>query len=185
MDLMRRPDVAAALHSTAIHLLRHVRQVDDESGLSPARLSALSVLVFGGPTTIGDLARVEHVRSPTMTALVTQLESDGLAKRRPPGIGVMDRRQVLVEATPAGVRLMRKAQGRRLEVLDALLADAAASAADLRVLERASELIDAALITAGVSGTPAAAGTPGRSTPPASRPSAGSAPARARGRRSS
>src|SRR4051794_19745400 len=181
--IFQRQDVAAALHSTAIHLLRHVRQVDGESGLSPARLSALSVLVFGGPTTIGDLARVEHVRSPTMTALVTQLEADGLARRRPPGVGVDDRRQVLVEATPAGVRLMRRAQARRLGILDALLAQATHT--DLQLLERASALIDAALTTAAESGTPAATSTPARSKPRASRPSAGTDPAPARGRRSS
>lgn len=37
----------------AIHLLRRVRRQDTVSGLSAARLSALSVLVFGGPTSVG------------------------------------------------------------------------------------------------------------------------------------
>ena len=41
-------DVAARLHSAAIHLLRGLRREDDASGMSAARLSALSVLVFGG-----------------------------------------------------------------------------------------------------------------------------------------
>jgi DNA-binding MarR family transcriptional regulator len=181
-----RQEVAARLHSAAIHLLRRVRVADRETGLSPARLSALSVLVFGGPTTIGDLARVEGVRSPTMTAMVTQLEADGLARRRSPGSGVPDRRQVLVEATPAGVRLMRKAQQRRLELLEGLLAEAAPTVADLRLLERAVVLLEgAASATAAEWATPAAAGTPGRSTPRASRPAAGTDPGRGRGRRSS
>ena len=134
-----RQAVASRLHSASIHLLRRVRTVDGESGLSPARLSALSVLVVGGPTTIGALARAEGVRSPTMTALVNQLESDGLV-RRTRGDG--DQRRVGVEATAAGTRLMKKAQQRRLEVLDALLATAAPTDADLRLLDRAASLLE-------------------------------------------
>src|SRR3954451_1615954 len=164
-----RQAVATRLHSASIHLLRHVRAVDGESGLSPARLSALSVLVFGGPRTIGQLANAEGVRSPTMTALVNQLEDDRLVRRTKAGD---DQRQVVVEATAAGRRLMKTAQRRRLDVLDALLADA--SDADLRLLDRAATHIEAALAaTAEGSATPAATGTPGRSTPRASRPSAG------------
>jgi DNA-binding MarR family transcriptional regulator len=135
-----RQEVASRLHSAAIHLLRRVRAVDGESGLSPARLSALSVLVFGGPTTVGALARAEGVRSPTMTALVNQLEDDGLVRRTKGG---SDARQVLVESTAAGRRLMKKAQQRRLEVLNELLATA--STAELQLLDRAVALIAAKL----------------------------------------
>ncbi len=41
-------EIADRLHSAAIHLLRRVRVRDRESGIGPAQLSALSVLVFGG-----------------------------------------------------------------------------------------------------------------------------------------
>lgn len=136
-----RPDssreVAGRLHSAAIHLLRAARTVDAESGLSPARLSAMSVLVFGGPRTVGGLAEVEGVRSPTMTQLVNGLEADGLVRRRPVR---EDGRRVVVEATPAGRRLLRKAQGRRLDVLVGLLA--AADAAELELIDRASAVLD-------------------------------------------
>jgi DNA-binding MarR family transcriptional regulator len=136
-----RPDpsreVAGRLHSAAIHLLRAARTVDAESGLSPARLSAMSVLVFGGPRTVGGLAEVEGVRSPTMTQLVNGLEADGLVRRRPVR---EDGRRVVVEATPAGRRLLRKAQGRRLDVLVAVLA--AADAAELELIDRASAVLD-------------------------------------------
>jgi DNA-binding MarR family transcriptional regulator len=178
-----RQAIASRLHSASIHLLRHVRAVDGESGLSPARLSALSVLVFGGPRTIGELARNEGVRSPTMTALVNQLEHDGFVRRTRGGAA--DQRHVVVEATASGTRLMQKAQRRRLDVLDALLADV--GDAELRLLDRAATLIEAALAstTAAGSATPGAAGTPGRSTPRASRPAAGTDPGRGPGRRSS
>src|SRR5919204_112311 len=57
----RKSTVEAAdrFHSAAIHALRHVRREDPTSGLSAARLSALSVLVFGGPRTLGELALAE------------------------------------------------------------------------------------------------------------------------------
>ena len=56
--------IANRLHSAAIHLLRRLRRQDEAMGLSPARASALSVVVFGGPVTIGDLAHAEHVSAP-------------------------------------------------------------------------------------------------------------------------
>lgn len=128
--------VAARLHSTAIHLLRAVRVVDGRSGLSPARLSALSVLVFGGPRTIGELASAEGVRSPTMTQLVNGLEADGLVRRR---AGTGDGRRVVVEVTPAGDRAVREAQRRRLDVLVELLGPA--DAADIDVVARATAVL--------------------------------------------
>jgi len=73
--------VADRLHSTAIHLLRRLRREDDALGLSAARLSALSVIVFSGPLTIGELAEAEQVRPPTMTRIVTGLEAEGLVSR--------------------------------------------------------------------------------------------------------
>jgi hypothetical protein len=66
--------VADRVHSAAIHLLRRLRREDDRWGLSAPRLSALSVLVFGGRAlTLGELAAAEQVRPPTMTRLVSAL----------------------------------------------------------------------------------------------------------------
>jgi DNA-binding MarR family transcriptional regulator len=129
--------VASRLHSAAIHLLRAVRVADARSGLSPARLSALSVLVFGGPQTIGALAGAEGVRSPTMTQLVNGLEADGLVQRR---AATGDGRQVVVEATPAGEQAMRAAQSRRLDVLLGLLGTA--DPHEIELLDQAAGVID-------------------------------------------
>src|SRR2546430_10984175 len=74
-------DVADRLHSAAIHLLRQVRKQDVATREAPARLSALSVLVFGGPVTLGQLAAAEQVKPPTMTRIVTGLERSRLAER--------------------------------------------------------------------------------------------------------
>src|SRR3979490_115622 len=69
--------IADRLHSAAIHLLRRLRKQDVATGEGPARLSALSVLVFGGPKTLGELAAAEQVKPPTMSRMVA-----GLARSR-------------------------------------------------------------------------------------------------------
>jgi DNA-binding MarR family transcriptional regulator len=110
----RRRAVADALHSAAIHLLRRVRADDEGAGIGPARLSALSVLVFGGPQRLTDLARAEQVRPPTMTKVVTGLETAGLARRAShPG----DARAIRVEATARGQRLLVEGRRRRVDRL--------------------------------------------------------------------
>jgi DNA-binding MarR family transcriptional regulator len=111
------PDAAAVadrLHSAAIHLLRRVRKQDAATGEGPARLSALSVLVFGGPMTLGQLAAAEQVKPPTMSRIVTGLEHRRLAQRVPDST---DARRIRIRATPAGVRLLQQGRRRRIEYL--------------------------------------------------------------------
>jgi DNA-binding MarR family transcriptional regulator len=128
---------ADRLHSAAIHLLRRLRRADTASGLSPARLSALSVLVFGGPRTIGALAAAEQVAAPTMTKLVAGLVRDGLVRRH---ASTDDRRRVHVEATAAGVRLMQQGRARRIAAFAELLASV--SETDLATLARAADILE-------------------------------------------
>src|SRR6185369_10428379 len=109
---------AADLNSAAIHLLRGLRATDRAAGLTLARLSALSVLVFGGPSPLGRLARTEDVAGPTMTRIVDGLCELGLAERRPHPDGG---RLVLVAATGEGERLMRAAQLARIDTIVAAL----------------------------------------------------------------
>lgn len=144
--------IATRLHAAAIHLLRTVRREDPASGLSPARLSALSVLVYGGPRTIGGLAAAEQVTAPTMTRLVAALEADGyLERERSP----RDGRAVIVRATPRAREALEAARLRRvrqlLGVLDGL------TDAEWERLGGAVGSLEAAL-TAGV-GTPKAEGS--------------------------
>src|SRR5881392_3398151 len=89
-------DLADRLHSSAIHLLRRLRREDDASGLPAPHLSALSVIVFGGPITLGALATAEQVRPPTISRVVAALERDGLVTRE---TDPSDRRVVRVKAT--------------------------------------------------------------------------------------
>ncbi|HEX6931504.1 MAG TPA: MarR family transcriptional regulator [Streptosporangiaceae bacterium] len=105
---------ASALNSGAIHVLRSLRAVDRLAGLTPQRLSALSVLVFGGPCSLGALARAEGVAGPTMTRIADGLIDAGLAEREP---HPTDGRAVLIAATAEGDALMRAAQHRRIDAL--------------------------------------------------------------------
>src|SRR5437773_1966932 len=98
-------DLADRLHSAAIHLLRRLRREDDASGLPAPQLSALSVIVFGGPITLGALAQAEQVRPPTITKLVATLEEAGLVERE---VDTADRRVVRVKATGRGTRLLQE-----------------------------------------------------------------------------
>jgi DNA-binding MarR family transcriptional regulator len=106
--------LADQLHSAAIHLLRQLRKEDDASGLSAPRLSALSVVVFGGPLTLGGLARAEQVKPPTMTRIVTGLEKEGLVKRKGDR---GDRRLTRIEATAKGQKVLFAGRARRVEKL--------------------------------------------------------------------
>ena len=103
--------VADRLHSASIHLLRRVRQQDALSGEGPARLSALSVLVFGGPKTLGELAAAEQVKPPTMSRIVA-----GLARARLVEISTdpRDARRRHIRASVKGTRLLQKARQRRI-----------------------------------------------------------------------
>ncbi|MBX6356637.1 MAG: MarR family transcriptional regulator, partial [Micromonosporaceae bacterium] len=67
---MPQEELADRLHSAAVHLLRRLAAVDGRTGLSPARLSALSVVVYGGPLSMTALARAERVSAATMSSTV-------------------------------------------------------------------------------------------------------------------
>src|ERR1700675_2974686 len=110
--------IADRLHSAAIHLLRRLRVRDRESGVGPPQLSALSVLVFGGPRSLGELADAEQVRPPTMSRIVAGLRRSGLVRRH----ATEDARRVRLEATPKGVSLMWEGRQRRVESLAKALA---------------------------------------------------------------
>ena len=104
---------ADRLHSAAIHLLRRLRVRDRESGVGPAQLSALSVLVFGGPRSLGELADAEQVRPPTMSRIVAGLERAGLVRRR----ATEDGRRVRLEASAKGTKVLQEGRMRRVESL--------------------------------------------------------------------
>ena len=105
---------AEALHSGAIRVLRMVRVEDAQAGIGPAQLSALSVLVFAGEKTVGELAALEQVQPPTMSRIVDGLVQRKLVERVS---SANDRRSVQITATPAGRKLLLAGRDRRVRAL--------------------------------------------------------------------
>jgi DNA-binding MarR family transcriptional regulator len=124
------------MHKQAIRLLRRLRREDLATGLSPARASALSVLVFNGPSSLGELAAAEQVSAPTMSRLVAALVAEGLVAR---SLDPEDARAVRLRATARGTRLLERGRARRLRVFAELLASL--DRAELRVLLEAADLL--------------------------------------------
>jgi DNA-binding MarR family transcriptional regulator len=118
---------ADRLHSAAIHLLRRVRKKDVASGIGPTQLSALSVLVFAGAKTLGELAAAEQVTPPTMSRVVAGLKRSRLIEI---SRDAQDTRRMRIQATSRGKQLFQQARKRRIE-------DLAAHLATLTVGERA------------------------------------------------
>jgi len=133
-DAVRTAD---RLHSAAIHLLRRLRAEDVGTGLSGPRLSALSVIVFGGPVSLTGLAAAEQVRPPTMTRLVGELERLGLVERL---AHPDDRRAQRIRATAKGKRLLEEGRTRRVTRLARAIAQL--RPAQRGLLREAAELLE-------------------------------------------
>ena len=132
-----RRQAADSNHSAAIHLLRRVSREDSKQAVSPARMSALSVLVFTGPKTMSELAVMERVKVPTMSRLVAAMEEEGLVTRRP---HEADARSVVLNATAKGKRVLDHGRELRLSALEDLLRGA--NAREVAVVEEAAKIVD-------------------------------------------
>src|SRR5437763_1886417 len=133
-------EAADRFHSAAIHALRHVRREDPMTGVPPAQLSALSVLVFGGPRTLGELAAAEQVRPPTMTRIVQALERAGLVRRER---DIQDGRVHRLHTSTKGRRVMQQGRQRRVANLATLLERL--SPAEIARVNEAAALVERAL----------------------------------------
>jgi DNA-binding MarR family transcriptional regulator len=143
--------VAGGLNSAAIRLLRRISRDDAADGLTGARASALSVVVYGGARTVGELARREGVSPPTMTRIVDALVREGLLRRE---ADPRDRRSLLLTPTARGRRLMELGRARRIRRLAMELSSLPPR--QLRTLERAVEILR------GLEGADAKEGRDGR-----------------------
>lgn len=132
-----RNRIANRLHSVAIHLLRRAALEDRASGLSPERLSLLSVLVFGGPRPASQLADIERVSRPAITRIVNALEEAGQVRRER---SASDRRTWLIHATEAGRRVVEEGRERRVRRIAAALESLTRE--ELDTLDVAARLLD-------------------------------------------
>ena len=135
-DARQLEEVAFELHSAMLHMMRRVRREDEAFGLSAPRMSALSCVAFGTPRTLGQLAAMEQVTTPTMTRLVDRLEAHDLVTRRG---DERDRRIVWIHATARGRRVIEEGRRRRVAFLVSRLRELPAS--ELQVLASASEVL--------------------------------------------
>jgi len=134
------PDPTTAadrIHSAAIRILRGVRSEDALAGVTAARLSALSVLVFAGPRTVGQLADAEQVSVPTISRMIAGMVKDGLVRRV---ADAEDRRVVWLHATERGAKILQRARRRRVDALASRLARL--SDGELEELVRVADLIE-------------------------------------------
>src|SRR3954465_13370188 len=140
--------VADRLYSAAIKLLRRLRREDEAMGLTAARASALSVLVFGGRAVrVGALAQAEQVSAPTVTRLIIGMERAGLVRRE---ADATDRRVVWLHATPKGARLLHAGRRRRVAALEADLANLPAT--ERNTLADATSILERVLQERGRTG---------------------------------
>src|SRR2546430_14993256 len=131
----RERDLADRLHSAAIHVLRRARRTDPLTGVSPAQLSALSVLM-GGPKTLGELAAAEQVRPPTMSRLVGEMQRARVARKVTDRV---DKRVVRIHATAKGLRALESGRAMRIEAIERLVGGLEVN--DVEALERAVSII--------------------------------------------
>ena len=123
-------------HHLAIRMLRGLRRIDEAHGFSGPRASALSVLVFRGPQSLGELAAAEGVKAPTMSRLVKAMQSEGLVRTE---VTSHDQRQIRIAASERGRRLMLKGRALRLAAVAKLFENA--TPAEAKALETVVKLL--------------------------------------------
>lgn len=105
-------EIAALLNDQFSRLSRQLRNMDMPDGMTPERLSALTVIENRGPISVTALADKEMVRPATMSRMVSALVDEGLVRRRE---DKNDGRGVLVSTTPKGRKAYQRAQQLRLQ----------------------------------------------------------------------
>jgi DNA-binding MarR family transcriptional regulator len=130
--------VAAALRVSIGLLLRRLRQVQVEGELSLPESSALVRLDRGGPTTPGELAKLEQISPQSMGATLAALEARGLVERRP---DPRDGRRVVLSATEAGRAVLLDRRNERTRQLAQALS-AGFTPAELSQLMAAAPLLE-------------------------------------------
>jgi DNA-binding MarR family transcriptional regulator len=131
-------ETAVALRRSLSALNRRLRAARRDRELSAGKLSVLGHLHRDGPATPGALAQAEAVQPQSLTRLLAELEAADLVSRRQ---DLDDRRQFLMEITPAGRELVRR------DALDKVVWLARAiethlSPTEARLLRLAGELLD-------------------------------------------
>lgn len=130
--------MAIGLQAAAVRMLRMARRGGGDESVSQPRLSVLSILSFGGPMSLADLAAAAKVKPPTMSRIVDALVKSGLATRE---ADPANRRKVRIGATAEGRRRLEAGRGGEVRALGERLrrladSEQQALARGIEVLER-------------------------------------------------
>src|SRR5687767_3196408 len=112
-------ELAGRLRLAVTRLARQLRQTSD-SDLSPTQSAVLATLANHGPVTLGELAELERVASPTITKVTGILQERGLVVKVTDRV---DRRFVRVELTDEGHALVERSRARKTAWLARQLQD--------------------------------------------------------------
>jgi DNA-binding MarR family transcriptional regulator len=102
-------ELAARLRLAVTRLARQLRQTSD-SDLSPTQSAVLATLANHGAVTLGELAELERVASPTITKVTGILQERGLVEKVP---DASDRRFIRVDLTTEGRALVERSRARK------------------------------------------------------------------------
>ncbi|MGH7611818.1 MAG: MarR family transcriptional regulator [Candidatus Dormibacteria bacterium] len=112
-------ELAARLPGVLQRLNRRLREVSGPLGIAPGHYPVLVSLLERRAATVSELAAQERMRVPSMTAVLMQLETAGLVRKR---VDVRDRRFVQVSLTAKGAAVARAATRFRAQWLGERLA---------------------------------------------------------------
>ncbi len=130
--------VAGALRVSIGLLLRRLRQVSGEGGLTLPETAVLARLDRNGPSTPGALAKAEEISPQAMAVTVGGLEARGLVERQP---DPRDGRRAVITITGPGLELLRSRRDARTERLAQALSTAF-SPEEIRLLKEITPLIE-------------------------------------------
>ncbi|WP_329138580.1 MarR family transcriptional regulator [Streptomyces sp. NBC_01476] len=131
--------IAASLLVGVGALLRRVRQVPTDGGLTMPERTALSHLARSGPTTSSALAREVQITAQAMGATLSTLRDRGLVERRP---DPDDGRRVVLTVSDAGQQALKDKRNARTELIAQALTGGAFTPAELEQLAAAGPLLE-------------------------------------------
>ena len=105
-------------------LINVLREAVLPPGMNSAQARTLLALHDAGPQRVTDLARLDHLKQPTMSAVLIRMERLGWVRRHDDDD---DLRAVVVRITDAGERVAQQLMAARTAVLESYLAGLSAA----------------------------------------------------------
>jgi DNA-binding MarR family transcriptional regulator len=132
-------EVASVLLAGLSVLVRRVRQVPIDGGLTMSERTALSQLDRLGPTTSSALAREAQITAQAMGATLSALRARGLVERRQ---DPNDGRRMVLSVTEAGLQALKDKRNARADLIARALTSGAFTPAELEQLAAAAPLLE-------------------------------------------